>query len=329
MHKKPLVIIRTVQNDNVKNVVNVVKEIMNLLNWEDLIKEETRVLIKLNLSSIEERFLKASNTDKKIIEAVVTVLKKKTNKIVLIESDGMRYSAEEAFRINGIYELAERMNISVINLSNEKHIYGLHPLLEDFGIPEILLSDNSILITLPVLKTHAITAISGALKNQWGCIPRYDRILLHKNLDILLPFLNKLLRPQIAIMDGIWCMEGRGPTSGKPRYLGIILGSRFPASLDAVAMRLIGLDPHNSKHLVLSSGEELGSIKEEDIVIEGKEIFEKYKVHFEPAKLDWVLRLMNYMTRSKFFVYKILLNNNIFKIGKIAVNILRNIGIVR
>jgi len=312
---------------NERTITRAVKKIMLALGWADVVSPDSKVVIKLNLSSISPETQKASNTDCAVIKRVCQVLRQRTQNIILVESDGMRYSAEEAFEKNGIYQLAEEADVEVRNLSKEPQVYGVHPLLEDFGLPRLLLEETDVFITLPVLKTHALTVFTGALKNQWGCIPRYDRILLHKHIDELIPILNKLFKPQIVIMDGIWGMEGRGPTSGKPRYMGVILGSCHPASLDATAMRLIGLDPYTARHVVLSAGEELGTIDADKIEIEGD--FEELKTQFEPARLDWAVHWMNELSRYPFFVHQILLNPWIFRAGKGAVRLLRSIGIVR
>jgi len=324
MNEKYLVIIRSVKEISVAYAV---RNMMEMMGWRDVITADSHVFIKLNLSSIEDHTLQASNTDQQIIEALCNLLKSQTSRITLVESDGMRYTAEQAFEKSGTYQTAEKLGVHVLNLSKERQLFALHPLLEDFGLPEILFAKNSVLITLPVLKTHALTVFSGALKNQWGCIPRYDRILLHKNLDKLIPLVNALLKPTFAVMDGIWGMEGRGPTSGKPRYAGLLLASRYPASLDATAMRLIGLNPYESKHVVLAAEQGLGAISKSDIIVDGN--FEDYKMKFEPATLDWAVKLMNNLSRYKFFVYKILLNKSIFIASKKAVNVFRSKGIVR
>src|SRR5437764_763398 len=87
-------------------------------------------------------------------------------------------------------------------------------------------------VTLPVLKTHATTVFTGALKNQWGCIPRYDRILLHKHLHELIVEVNRLRPVTLALMDGLVGMQGRGPINGYPIDLNALLASRCPVALD-------------------------------------------------------------------------------------------------
>jgi ferredoxin len=44
-------------------------------------------------------------------------------------------------------------------------------------------------------------------------------------------------------MDGIMAMEGNGPRSGKPKKLGVLLLSSDPVAMDAIACKIINLDP--------------------------------------------------------------------------------------
>ena len=69
------------------------------------------------------------------------------------------------------------------------------------------------------------------MKNQWGCIPRYDRILLHKHLHELIGKVNSIRPVTLALMDGLVGMQGRGPINGYPIDLNVVLASRDPVAL--------------------------------------------------------------------------------------------------
>ena len=113
----------------------------------------------------------------------------RTSKITIVESDGARYPAEAAFENNGVYALAAELGLKVLNLSKDELVEMPDPRLKGFGMARTWLEADAF-VTLPVLKTHATTVFTGALKNQWGCIPRYDRILLHKYLHELIGQVN-------------------------------------------------------------------------------------------------------------------------------------------
>lgn len=316
---------------------NTVKLLLNNLQWGNLITPDKPVYIKLNLSVAREETFYYANTDKEVLRALLEVITTRTTNIFLVESDlarGARKTgkfgggtAEEMFKVNGISEIAKEFGVKTLSLSTQEQTYGIDPLLEDFGLPKCLLEDDKVLITMPIVKTHALTQFTGAIKNQWGCVPRWDRVLLHKNLNELLVLCNKLINPDLVIMGGRYAMEGRGPTSGEPREFPVLIGSTKPASIDAVASKLIGLDPAEIEHIHLASSEQLGKTDLQEIEIIGQ--FKENKTIFKPAHLDWTLRGMNYMTRYKFFVYHILQNNNIFKTAKFFVQLLRKLRLTR
>lgn len=311
----------------VESISDDVKYLLERVNYAELIKKNVDVFIKLNLSSVNPETMKCANTNIDVLDAMIAVIKMRTNNIYLCESDGMRYSASEPFTLGRYDKLIEKHGIKFVNFSSEEQVYGLHPLLEDFGLPKSLLRKDKVFITMPLIKTHANTSFTGALKNQWGVVPRGDRILLHKNLHKLIAIVNKLVNPTFSIMGGPWAMEGRGPTNGKPRKYPVLMASRDCVALDATAMRLIGLDPLMARHIVHSMEEGLGVLDEKEIDIEGP--YEQLKTKFEPAVFDWALRMMDYCTRYKFFTHNILMNSNIFKAARKIVQAGRAVGVVR
>jgi len=318
-------------------IQNTVQLLLDKLQWEKIIVEDKPVYIKLNLSVAREETFYYANTDKEVLRAVLDIITTRTRNVFLVESDlargkskGGLYgggTAEEMFKVNGICEIADEFGVNTLSLSDQKQAFDINPLFEDFGLPECLVDENKVFITMPIIKTHALTQFTGALKNQWGCVPRWDRVLLHKRLNELIVLYNKLIKPDLVIMGGRYAMEGRGPTSGEPRKFPVLIGSTKPASADAVAAALIGLDSAGIEHIHLACSEQLGHTYLQQIEIRGE--FEENRTAFNPARLDWALKGMNYLTRYRFFVYHILQNNLIFKIAKCVVQLFRRLGVVR
>ena len=76
-------------------------------------------------------------------------------------------------------------------------------------------------------------------------------------------------RPALAIMDGIMAMEGDGPTSGQPRFLGALLASPNLVALDTLACHLIGLDPLRVPVLAAARARQYGPAGLEQIQVAG------------------------------------------------------------
>src|SRR5271157_2879884 len=291
------------------NLLPTVRELIEGCRWQELIPSGGTVVIKRNLCTERPKQIHTANTSVGVLRAVCEVLRELTSRITIVESDGARYPAEAAFENNGVYRLAAELGLRVLNLSKDELVEMPDPRLKGFGMARTWL-EADVFVTLPVLKTHATTVFTGCLKNQWGCIPRYDRILLHKYLHELIGQVNAIRPVSLALMDGLVGMQGRGPINGFPINLDVLLASRDPVALDATAMRLIGLEPATSRHVVDAERIGLGVMSEDRISVDGP--FAELQTKVEPAIEDWAIRLMNRVARSPLLTKNLLLNDGVF-----------------
>jgi len=286
-----------------------VRELLEACRWQEVVPSGAAVVIKPNLCTERPEQIHTANTSRGVLRAVCETIRERTENITIVESDGARYPAEAAFENNGVYRLAQELGIKVLNLSKDELVDMPDPRLKGFGMARTWLQADAF-ITLPVMKTHATTVFTGALKNQWGCIPRYDRILLHKYLHELIAAINQIRPVTLALMDGLVGMQGRGPINGYPINLNVLLASRDPVALDATAMRLIGLDPKTCQHAMQAQQFCLGTLEENSITVDGP--FAELHTTVEPAAEDWAIKIMNHVARSHFLTKHLLLNDSIF-----------------
>ena len=119
-----------------------------------------------------------------------------------------------------------------------------------------------VIISLPKLKTHAMTSYTGAVKNLFGTIPGTYKAELHfrlnerKSFCSMLVDLHECVKPTLSIMDAVWGMEGNGPSGGKPRFIGTLIGGINPYAVDMVCASMISLKP--SDIFMLASAMERG-----------------------------------------------------------------------
>ena len=98
------------------------------------------------------------------------------------------------------------------------------------------------------LKTHAMAGLTCAVKNFFGVIPGTKKPEFHylhpKREDFcgMLVDLASYVNPKLTIVDAVLCMEGNGPTQGKPRHMGALLASQSPYKADLLCAHLIGID---------------------------------------------------------------------------------------
>ena len=309
---------------NDETIASMVRECMELLDWQSLVLPGATVVVKPNLCTAVPEKWAMSNTDPRIARAVCELLLTRAAKVYVVESDGLRQTAWEAFEVSG-YRPLEALGVTLVNLSEAEQVEVNVPPAGRVKLPRLMLNGD-VFITLPVLKTHALTYFTGSIKNQWGCVPQYDRILLHQYLNPMLAELHAIFKPQLSIMDAIIAMEGRGPANGKPRRMDLLLASRDSVALDATGMRLAGLDPLRCQHLMMTAEKGLGQWRQEAIRVDGD--FASHATQFEPAILDKAIAVMDYMSRYRWFVKYMLEKNFVFYPFRAAVQVLRKVGLV-
>jgi len=138
-----------------------------------------------------------------------------------------------------------------------------------------------LILNLPKLKTHALTYITGAVKNLYGMIPGFDKAKWHiraRNRDrfagLLLDFYSGVLDRfgdrTVHIVDGIMGMEGEGPgTGGNPRKLDLVLAGHDGVAVDFIAANLLKLDLSLIKTITDGRRRGLGLASFDDIRLTG------------------------------------------------------------
>jgi uncharacterized protein (DUF362 family) len=300
------VIIRSVAD---KPVDEVIGEIFSFCNVSRSVGPDTKVLIKPNLCTERVDMKHTANTSLAVIESVVKHFRDLTPHVTICESDGARYTVEQAYETNGIYSLVKRYNVAAVNFTREEQVWVPNEVLGKWNFARRFL-ETDYFVTLPALKTHATTVFTGSLKNQWGVVPRKDRLIWHKHLDRLLSDIAALVPVRLSIMDGIVGMQGRGPINGYPINANLLVGGTDEVAVDATSMRLIGLDPYSSGHVRLAAERGIGAIAAEDISIDGD--LDRLKVAIEPAVMDWAIKLLNLFSRSEFITKTLIMNDHVF-----------------
>lgn len=254
------------QNSTDKQAVfTAVKKAMQLVDWEKHVKG-SNIVLKVNV--VWDKIYPSCTTTPMVIEGVIKTIrsskKLKTAKITIADTDTAAImKADISFKIQGIEKMAQKYDVRVVNLSqtNFKSIpFKKALVLHHLKISQVLLDADTI-ITMPVLKTHSYSTMTGALKNQWGCI--HDlRHNFHMVLHQAIADVNHFFKGKItfALMDGLFGMEGKGPKTGLPRKIGYIFASPDRVALDVIACRVMGINPREVKHIQFAHQVGLGSI---------------------------------------------------------------------
>jgi uncharacterized protein (DUF362 family) len=223
----------------------------------------------------------AITTHPKLVEAAITLIKSIGADILIGDSSGGRGKTQDALSVSGISEVAKRHGVKTVNFDTHKIRKVAVP--EGRVLKEIFVTSSlfevDVVISMPKLKTHALTLFTGAIKNMYGTIPGGRKSQIHaltgsnaKKFAEALIDIYSMVPLHLSLMDGIVGMEGIGPNMGKPKKSGVILAGSNAAALDVVASSLIGYSPRDIPMLRIANERGLGPIDVDDIEIKGEDL---------------------------------------------------------
>lgn len=253
---------------NPQIIFDAVQRAMELAHWEKYIKGKN---IVLKVNAMWDKLYPSCTTTPMVVEGVIkTVLslkKFKDAKITIVDANTVSFmDAGKSFKVQGMNKLTEKYPVKTVNLSRTKYktiSYKEATILKKIKISEVLLNADTI-ITIPVPKTHAYSGMTGALKNQWGCIHELRHnyhLVLHPAIVDINKFLQKKLT--FMVMDALFAMEGKGPKNGIPVHVGHILASSDPVAMDTAACQMMGLDVNDFYYIKHAAKNGLGKLKAE------------------------------------------------------------------
>jgi len=259
---------------------------------EQFISKDEKILLKPNVLAGDgpERCVV---THPAVLSAVIRLVREVTSNIAVGDSPGSR-DVDLQLKGSGLADVAEEMGIEIADFKEGKEVYYEdNPYIKKFLIANGVLESDG-MISLPKMKTHALTRMTGALKNQFGCIPGRTKKTYHFTLPSSYDFsrmlvsLTMAVRPRLYIMDGIKAMEGNGPRSGSPVRMNALLFSTDPIALDAVMCRLADLKPEYLPSSKIGKEMGLGTWLDDEIRIVGDSLEDlvnrKYNVSRRPFR---------------------------------------------
>ena len=276
MNKTKVAIIRCEKYDD-PQVLNSIKKGIDLLGGTSLfVKPGDKIVLKPNIL-IGSDPDKCVTTHPAVFRAVGSVLKEAGAIISYGDSPAFGKS-ESGLKRSGLKQVGDELGFLLADFDNGRPISHKDALLVKKLVIANGVLDCDGLISLPKLKTHGLMRFTGAVKNQFGCIPGFLKGQYHVKLPnpydfaAMLVDINTFIKPRLYIMDGINAMEGNGPRSGKPKQLNILLLSTDPIALDATACTIINLNPELVPTSKLGEKAGLGTYHAENIELVGEQI---------------------------------------------------------
>ena len=226
---------------------SIVKALDLIGGLKPMVKPGNKVFIKINHLPPPSPPERGIITHPVFTEALITLLKEYDADITVGDDIDLDNGG---FGPGGYTEMCQRTGVKLLTLREagflQRKITG--NIMKEIYFSRLAL-ETDLFINLPKLKTHSLCTYTGAIKNLYGCIPTGLRRQYHGDYLPIEEFCQAIVDiysvapPQLTIMDAIMAMEGEGPGNGRVRKLGVILASRDGVALDAVANKIIGLEP--------------------------------------------------------------------------------------
>jgi uncharacterized protein (DUF362 family) len=269
------------------------------------LKPGQSVGIKINLSGSKEIY---ANTHYESVEALITYLREKlgiTSISVMEGSDGAYFSGKSTWDIfyKFKYKEIEIKGTRLINIDDLPHdqtitvdtISGPHDV-------SFARSPVDYLISLVPPKTHNIFPVSLSIHNLIGFVKPDERVFMfgasehemkrinffhsekyfdlvrHANRNFVNLF--RQIQPSLALVDGLYGMEGKGPIKGSPVFHGFAIACEDAIQADAMATYVMGFNVDDVPYLNLAYQEELGNSQWQNVIgIDPKIVRFPYRPH--------------------------------------------------
>ncbi len=230
-------------------------------------------------------------TDIRILKGLIGLLLPIAGKVIVAEGSSInRAATNKMFDAYGYPKLIDLdpARVSLVDLNTDQLVEKPVPAGKRMRFRKVprTIEEADVVINLPVMKTHFAARVSLGIKNLQGAMPPLEKYMTHFfGLWQNLVNIHHLIKQKLTIIDGIVAQEGFGPVYGTPKPMNLLIGGANPVAVDAVTMRVMGLEPHMSPPVLLAYLQGLGPIEPEKIEVLGTPI-DKVAKPFEQARLN-------------------------------------------
>ncbi|MCX8131059.1 MAG: DUF362 domain-containing protein [Clostridia bacterium] len=252
---------------------------------KEIVKKGDVVLIKPNLGAAVPSGT-GNITDYRIVQAVADIVKEYgASRVIVAETSYMG----NVFNVTG-YDQLTGVELVDMNEFGEKDCYKLKAenslTGKEFYIPKIYM-DADVVISAAVLKTYSLVGGTLSLKNSIGVPPNNlygtmgGKLAFHgMGIDNVIVDLNKIRKPDFAVIDGIIGGEGSGPVNNDPVNSNTVLAGSDLVAVDAVALEFMGLTLGEADHIRLAAENGLGECDLKKITVKGA-VLDTIKMKFK------------------------------------------------
>lgn len=313
--KSDVVSIVKIKNGDIGKAV---EEAIDLLGGIEKVTEgKNRIMLKPNLISHQP----GPTTNPEVVEKIVQLMQAVGKDVFIGEGtatadgfnriDGEDYRSknrdllksmqQNVFDVLGYTQLAERYSIDLINL----HLGEMKtvPVPDGLVFKELVLNkamlDADMVCSVPMLKTHALSAVTLGMKNLFGIIPGsiYGSVRGHvhdlamkverSGTNSVIMDLFRTVTPGLVVIDGSVAMEGMGPLSGQLVQMDVIIAGTNAVATDMIGSVLMGFNPYKIKKFHWADKVGLSPRRVAAIEVRGEKVEDVWRKFKKPRVLPY------------------------------------------
>lgn len=203
----------------------------------------------------------AANTNPDVVGTLVRLCRDAGARTVKV-GDHPCHPARQCYRNSGIAAAVEAAGGQMVYLDRKRFqdtkIGGEH--LESWPLyAEVVEAD--LVINVPIVKHHGLTACSLAMKNYMGVIGG-NRGAWHQNMEACLPDITQYMQPKLTVIDAVRVLTDHGPQGGDPddvEVRGVVAAGTDIVALDAFGATLLGHEPRAISTIAAAEARGLGT----------------------------------------------------------------------
>lgn len=240
------------------NVAQMTREVLEKANLAAMIPAGARVGIKPNLV-VAHTHDTGATTSPVMVAALIEYLQSHGHEnLVIFEGSWIGEDTKRAFSICGFDDISRTYGVPLLDMKDDVYRkVQAGPIEMEIGETALTMD---FFITMPVLKGHCQTMVTGALKNMKGCLSdkekrHFHRLGLHKPIA----YVNTVLHPDFILADGL-CGDLDFEEGGNPVPMNRIFCGLDPVLIDSYIASAMGYAPEDIEYIRLAAELGVGSM---------------------------------------------------------------------
>ena len=278
--KSKVSIARTEQSPEYEQILSAVEKAVDLIGGiREFVRPGQKVLVNPSWVSVVPKREQAAITLPEVTRAVTDIVKGAGANPIIAESSAIGIDSEKVIQDSGYLEL-RNLGYEVVDLKQTDLVMMEIPNGKIFKEIQTfkLVKEADVIIPVAKLKTHDQMELTLAIKKLKGLLSdKYKREFHQQGVFEACVDWYEALRPQLSIVDAIYCQEGLGPIFGKPVEMDLIVAGQDAVAVDAVCGFITGFEPEEVPITLEAAQRGLGVMNRDAIEVVGESIASVYR----------------------------------------------------